>query len=362
MILLPNMYNAFGPSSTVRAHYTAVRSSSFEFALRGIAEWRRSMDGGDDAGSSSSTGNSNSHDSTSATRTVLLLPFAVEEALLIPGQSQTLVLKEGRFFDLLEEAMDEHASVIGTLLMGGESHLGVLPLCEITSYQMEAGYRGKVTAQVTLQCVARAQLVELNQLRPVMRGICTELQDDDHDIMASSTSTDSSTNDTSSKEMVEELVEDIESMIELASSSSDTTRTGTGTTDTLDDPQTMYEQTFWMALTTLGYTPASSSQLMGDDDDDDGDPAWPDSSAQELHAMSWAAISTVADPTLRYQAFATTSVLERLRVVRRALLQQSLPVSTKTQDVSSIRHDRDDDSSDDGPSSSSSFFGDSGFE
>lgn len=134
----------------------------------GIAEWRGQYDGA-----------SSVDDDEPVTNSLLLLPMAPSHALL-PGQySDTIILKEGRWFDLLDEAVEDHHHVIGTSLMGPDGLLPILPLCEIDHYELMAGYRGKVTASIRLKGVGRAKLIQLEQLKPIMMGRVQELYDDD---------------------------------------------------------------------------------------------------------------------------------------------------------------------------------------
>jgi hypothetical protein len=125
---------------------------------------------------------------SSVQQLLLLLPLAPSE-VVFPGQrSGTILLKEGRWFDLLEEAMEDHCGVIGTILMGPDGLLPILPLCEITHYEVSAGYRGKVTATIQLQGVGRAKLLQIEQMKPFMKGRLQEIFDEEEDEPASSSS------------------------------------------------------------------------------------------------------------------------------------------------------------------------------
>ena len=264
-------------------------------ALFGIMEWRRM--GCSSADSSSSIGGTSN-------RTLLMLPFALEEtALWIPGQSYSVVLKEGRHFDLLDEATEQHASIIGTSLMGRDGLLDILPLCEITSYELDAGFRGKVTATVTLTCVARACLMQLQQLRPFMKGIGREWNDDVPN------------NTTAETLECKQLIQDIQSMLQRTSSSP-----------------------------TIGGLDCLTLSV--------------GASQSDMDAASWAGLLAVEDINQRYSIFAATSALERLRLVRTALLQQNLQ---QAKDRFFGRGDTDGNDQGFG-STSTSFFGPFGFE
>lgn len=149
------------PASFVNSENTRNRGSTGGVVpLQGIAEWRENIAEG---------GRRN--------REILMLPFCAAEAL-VPGQSICIVLKEGRFFDLFQDCIDLHNRVLGFALMGEDSILDSLVLCEIDDFSVDAGYRGKVTVAVTLRAVGRATLGEIRQMKPFMIGVCQELMDD----------------------------------------------------------------------------------------------------------------------------------------------------------------------------------------
>jgi hypothetical protein len=53
---------------------------------------------------------------------------------LVPGQSRTILLKEGRFFDLIDDAIDSHISIVGMVLMGDDGIIMAgMPLCQIVN-------------------------------------------------------------------------------------------------------------------------------------------------------------------------------------------------------------------------------------
>ena len=109
-------------------------------------------------------------------REVLMLPFAANQALL-QGQSTDIVLKHGRFFDLFQDCIDHYESIVGMALMGDDNFLKTMPLCHIDDFDVRSGYRGKVTIRVTLRAVARARMIKLSQMQPVVMGWCEELVD-----------------------------------------------------------------------------------------------------------------------------------------------------------------------------------------
>lgn len=210
-------------------------------------------------------------------RTLLMLPFGIGE-VLVPGQTTTLVLKEGRYFDLLDEAYEDHNGVIGTVLMGNDELLQTVPLCEISAYALDAGYRGKVTATVTLKCVSRVKFFGLKSLKPYMQGKCEEIIDDvDVDLV-----------------YAREIVNDIEDIISTSP----------------NEPS--YQKAFWLALNALDYKPTS---LLTTD---------PSTSNEklELEAASWAALSVLSDPGKCYAGLGSNNLIKRLRLVLQTLLEE----------------------------------------
>lgn len=106
-----------------------------------------------------------------------LLAFSTSDALFL-GQSTCVTLKEGRFFDLIDDATSNHNSLIGMMLMGDDRIvIEGMPLCKIVDVDVRSGFRGRVTMSVELQAVGRARLEELKQMQPTIMGTCTELRD-----------------------------------------------------------------------------------------------------------------------------------------------------------------------------------------
>ena len=161
-LLLGGAHAFVVPSSSMRHHYQ--RSSTSQTHLLGLSEWRQGRAVGPGPGASQAP--------------LLLLPFAPTD-LRVVGQSTTIVLKEGRYYDLFQDCIDDHDSVMGMVIMGDDGLWETVALCEISDFDVDAGYRGKVTVSVTLRAVGRARLVELVQMKPIMMGLCLEMVDDD---------------------------------------------------------------------------------------------------------------------------------------------------------------------------------------
>lgn len=108
---------------------------------------------------------------------LLLLPYS-ESDILLPGQASKVVLKEGRHFDMVEEAIEDYQSIIGQAMMGDDQMGSTLSLCHIVDTDVDSGYRGKITMTLFLESVGRATLDELLRLKPVPLGYCCELKED----------------------------------------------------------------------------------------------------------------------------------------------------------------------------------------
>ena len=158
-LLLGGVHAFVVPSSSSKSRHHYQRSSTSQTRLLGLSEWRQGRIG------------------PASQAPLLLLPFAATDLLPI-GQSTTIVLKEGRYYDLFQDCIDDHDSVMGMAIMGDDGLWETVALCEISDFDVDAGYRGKVTVSVTLRAVGRARLVELVQMKPVMMGLCLEMVDD----------------------------------------------------------------------------------------------------------------------------------------------------------------------------------------
>jgi hypothetical protein len=158
--------------------------------LFGINEWRAEKHSQHD---------SSSPDLQQCECPVWLLPFQASDLLLL-GEKRTIVLNEGRFFDLFQDVVDEEHSIMGMALMGDDFLHPTIVLCEISDYQIDTGFRGRISIQATLESVGRAEMTQLLQMKPVMKATCKELVDDDE----------------SSSLSLQVLVEDQEEMTSLA--------------------------------------------------------------------------------------------------------------------------------------------------
>ena len=228
--------------------------------LHGIVEWREAISEG---------GRRN--------REILMLPFRATEAL-VPGQSLCIVLKEGRFFDLFQDCIDLHNRVLGFALMGEDSILDSLVLCEIDDFSVDAGYRGKVTVAVTLRAVGRATLREIRQMKPFMIGGCQELKDD---VIMSSTGASN-------------LIDDVQSTVEA-----------------------LGRQVEWQQAC-RGAMDASGRAC--------------DDQVQHLVSASWAVFAVSNDKSNVPEALLMTSAVDRLQLGLKALLTDKFTMSSSQAD------------------------------
>jgi len=232
------------------------RTISFPL-LYGLPEWRQQATIGDN-------------------RPILLLPFRANEAIL-RGQSTEIVLKDGRFFDLFQDTIDEHESILGMALMGDDRILDEIVLCQIHDFKVDAGFRGRITINVTLKAVGRATMVELTQMKPIMTGVCREVIDEPPaaDKMSSSRS----------------LVSDIELIVQELKL------------------QPQYSEACKVAM----------------------DESIVDDKIRELTAASWAALVVSDNKAALNRAIACTSVTKRLQLGLKLLLEEKFKMSSSEQ-------------------------------
>eukprot|EP00980_Cylindrotheca_fusiformis_P008222 scaffold1736_cov127-Cylindrotheca_fusiformis.AAC.36 len=233
--------------------------------LNGILEWRR--------------------ESELPANDICLLPFPTVEAL-VPGQSTTIILKEGRFFDLVDDAIENHCSIIGMVLMGDDGIiLDGMPLCEIVNMEIFPGFRGKVTAEITLESVGRARIIELTQLKPTMIGKCVEIVDDPPSKSGDYLNT--------SRDLARRLEETLKAM-----------------------PDSCYYDSYSAAH-------SLALRVLADDETNIGE-------AEELAAASWAIIACLQPErrsSVAPKAVATTDLLERFQLGAKAILEEQIRLS-----------------------------------
>jgi hypothetical protein len=240
-------------------------------------------------------------------RELLLLPFAATEAL-VPGQSREIVLKQGRFLELFDECMEDHDSVLGMALMGDDSFLHTVVLCEIDEFHVRSGYRGKVTLDVTLRAVRRAKLVETTQMKPIMMGYCSTLEDEGSDL-----------------ERANALVDDIEILLQDLSRAS--SRNGS------TSRRTLYDRSLASATETCrmdGYSNSIEPPTRGQ------------RSLLELTAASWAVFAVLLSDNRGYipEAISSSGLVDRLQLGLRSLLDEKFRLHSSQSSV--VAQDFDD--------------------
>jgi len=148
-----------------RQHRGTARAS--DSSLFGISEWRDSifdLPGADRQPLGTEIG--------PAAKEICILPFPFNEVLL-QGQEKQLRLYEDRFIELFDYAMEHHSGVVAMGLIAESGIIQTVPLCEIEAYNRMEGFG----IFVTIRVVSRAQLLEINQQDPWLKGACTELSD-----------------------------------------------------------------------------------------------------------------------------------------------------------------------------------------
>jgi hypothetical protein len=181
--------------------------------------------------------------------------------------------------------------MVGTILMGDDVLLNEMPLCHIRDFDVQSGFRGKVTVAVTLQAVSRVKLVEMTQMKPIMMGLCTELVDDEVTIDLS---------------LANDLVNDIESIIDDLSR----VKTSGGI-----NRQSTYKKAYKLALEALTITRGDGRTKNPMDKDERR-------SLSRLTAASWAVFTIASNKSSLYKAIATTNVVERLQLGLNTLLDE----------------------------------------
>lgn len=143
------------------------RARSSEFLLFGISEWRDSifnLPGADRQPLGTEVG--------PAAKEICILPFPFKEVLL-QGEEKQLRLYEDRFIDLFDYCMEHHSGVVGMGLIAESGIIQTIPICEVEAYNRMEGFG----IFVTIRVVSRAQLLQITQQDPWLKGTCTELSD-----------------------------------------------------------------------------------------------------------------------------------------------------------------------------------------
>jgi Lon protease-like protein len=136
--------------------------------LRGISEWRDLVFNFPGSGDDRRLG----REQGAPPREVCILPFPYADVLL-QGETKQLRLYEDRFIRLFDESMQKHEGVVAMGLLAESGIIQTVPLCEIEAYNRLEGFG----IFVTIRAVARAQLLEVVQQEPYLKGACVETAD-----------------------------------------------------------------------------------------------------------------------------------------------------------------------------------------
>jgi len=134
--------------------------------LFGINEWRDTLF--DSPGTKGGTTNN----ADGSLKEICILPFPYEE-VLVQGETKQLRLYEDRFIKLFDYSQDKLSGVVAMGLLAESGIVQTVPICEIEAYNRMEGFG----IFVTIRVVGRAQLQELIQQEPFLKGICKEISD-----------------------------------------------------------------------------------------------------------------------------------------------------------------------------------------
>lgn len=275
-------------------------------------------------------------------KSICLLPFPYQDVLL-QGETKQLRLYEDRFIKLFHDVMDNHDGVVGMGLMAQSGVIQTVPLCEVEAYNTMEGFG----IFVTIRCVGRAQLLELSQQQPYLKGTCLEIMDNlppnlellnllagnIENFMLLLSSMENRLNQAQKKNGFED--KDMDRRIAIAKledrfymsddegeeEDDEDTDDSFGDLDRLGRFRRAYEVA--MATDTQGYTVSSSANR-----DESLSP-------RELTAVSWAAFSSElvpsSDATYRIQALDADQLFLRLKLAFQMLREKKAQLRVKMQ-------------------------------
>ena len=149
-ISIANAFYTYQIPTTTTINYCPLSRSR----LYGINEWR-------DKFSSTSSSKTSIINNSTTTLPLLLLPFKPAQ-IILPGQSTKLQFKQGKYIDIIDEALTSYESVVGLSILDDDGLLPYVILCEINeeSFVMNSvGYRGFSSVEVDVCAVGRAYRV-----------------------------------------------------------------------------------------------------------------------------------------------------------------------------------------------------------
>lgn len=136
--------------------------------LFGINEWRDTIFDFPGTGNDRRLG----RETGGAPKEICILPFPYDEVLL-QGETKQLRLYEDRFIKLFDHCMEKHSGVVAMGLLAESGIIQTVPICEIEAYNRMEGFG----IFVTIRVVGRAQLAQITQQEPYLKGVCMELSD-----------------------------------------------------------------------------------------------------------------------------------------------------------------------------------------
>jgi hypothetical protein len=286
-------------------------------------------------------------------KSICILPFPFTEVLL-QGETKQLRLYEERFIKLFDDVMENHGGVVAMGLLADSGIIQTVPLCEVEAYNRMDGFG----IFVTIRVVGRAQLVDLVQQEPYIKGVCSELADKfppnlEMPNLLADTITDAMITLSALEHKLEQIANDPDSEIDAEmerrinvaklddkffdddveeDEDEDEDDDEDDDDDDADEPamdrRRRFQQAYRVAMDTDTQGYVSSSQ--GSSQDNGRAP-------KELAAISWAAFMTEfmleQDATYRIQAMDETDIFERLKLAsymlreKRDRLQKQLNIA-----------------------------------
>lgn len=167
-IVWPLAAAAISPALSFQIPPSSIGATRRNSALFGIHEWRDlwfDFPGtGDDRRLGMEVG--------APPKSICILPFPYNEVLL-PGETKELQLYEDRFIKLFDDVMENHGGVLAMGLLAQSGIIQTVPLAEVEAYNRMDEYG----IFVTIRVVGRAELIEMTQQEPYIKGVCTEIND-----------------------------------------------------------------------------------------------------------------------------------------------------------------------------------------
>lgn len=301
--------------SLVSGYAFQIKSSlSRPTRLRGISDWRDLMFDYPATGDDRRLG----MEESGPPKSICILPFPYNEVLL-QGETKQLRLYEQRFIDLFEDVMDNHEGVVAMGLLASSGIIQTVPLAEVEAYNRMEGFG----IFVTIRVVGRAQLIDLTQQEPYIKGVCTELSDElppnldkpnmladtiEHAMVSLSSLEHKLAKKKESESSSTSTAMDKKKTVQLDDKFFDDMTEEEIEAETPMDRRQRFQQAYRIAMDTDtgGYVSSSNQE-----DSENRSP-------RELTAVSWAAFMTETVPeqdvTYRIQAMDETNVFERLKI------------------------------------------------